>query len=156
MSEQPHVMMMEIERKHLFNILNDFTPEQGDFRPVEGMMTAAQLIRHIARAIKWFREGGFGDGFDMDFEKWAADDSKPVSLADAKDELNRTYDDFIEFLKGKDMGDLMQPMVTNEIFGDSPRIAVLHANQDHTAHHRGALTVYLRLLGKTPTLVYSK
>ena len=156
MTEQPHVMMLETERKHLFNILKDFTPEHSHFRPVEGMMTVAQLIRHIARAMRWFRDGGFGDGFDMDFEKWAAEDHKPVSLADAMDELNRVYDDFTDFLKGKSMDDLMQPMPKNEIFGEAPRIAVLHANQDHTAHHRGALTVYLRLLGVTPALVYSK
>jgi uncharacterized damage-inducible protein DinB len=31
---------------------------------------------------------------------------------------------------------------------------VILAQGDHTAHHRGALSVYLRLLGVVPPMVY--
>ena len=31
---------------------------------------------------------------------------------------------------------------------------IVQAIVDHTAHHRGALTVYTRLLGKTPPMPY--
>ena len=36
----------------------------------------------------------------------------------------------------------------------APRFAVIEGIQDHTAHHRGALTVYSRLLGMTPSVPY--
>ena len=38
--------------------------------------------------------------------------------------------------------------------GGLPRSAIFGAITDHTAHHRGALTVYARLLGKTPPMPY--
>jgi uncharacterized damage-inducible protein DinB len=38
--------------------------------------------------------------------------------------------------------------------GGAPRLSVIGAISDHTAHHRGALTVYSRLLGKVPKLPY--
>jgi uncharacterized damage-inducible protein DinB len=41
------------------------------------------------------------------------------------------------------------------IFGDAPRKVVVNAIVDHTAHHRGSLAVYARLLGKAPPMLYS-
>ena len=37
----------------------------------------------------------------------------------------------------------------------APRAAVVGPIVDHTAHHRGALTVYARLLGKVAPMPYS-
>ena len=38
--------------------------------------------------------------------------------------------------------------------GGQPRLAIFGALTDHTAHHRGALSVYTRLLGKVPPMPY--
>jgi uncharacterized damage-inducible protein DinB len=38
--------------------------------------------------------------------------------------------------------------------GGLPRHSVVSALMDHTAHHRGALTVYARLLGKVSPMPY--
>jgi uncharacterized damage-inducible protein DinB len=38
--------------------------------------------------------------------------------------------------------------------GGLPKHAIWTAVLDHTAHHRGALTVYSRLLGKVPAMPY--
>jgi uncharacterized damage-inducible protein DinB len=38
--------------------------------------------------------------------------------------------------------------------GGVPRFAITNALTDHTAHHRGALTVYARLLGLVPPMPY--
>jgi uncharacterized damage-inducible protein DinB len=40
------------------------------------------------------------------------------------------------------------------VMGGAPRYAVISAIEDHTAHHRGALTVYSRLRGHVPTMPY--
>ena len=40
------------------------------------------------------------------------------------------------------------------IMGGMPRISIFGALTDHSAHHRGALTVYSRLLGKVPPMPY--
>jgi uncharacterized damage-inducible protein DinB len=48
----------------------------------------------------------------------------------------------------------MEP-ITGEIMTGAPKMAVVGAIGDHTAHHRGALAVYARLLGKEPKMPYA-
>ena len=48
----------------------------------------------------------------------------------------------------------MAPLPEGPIMGGQPRIAIFEGLYDHTAHHRGALSVYSRLLGKVPAMPY--
>ena len=48
----------------------------------------------------------------------------------------------------------VEPLPPGPIMGGLPRLAVFGALTDHTAHHRGALSVYARLLGKVPPMPY--
>lgn len=148
--------MIGRERMYLQNILKDFKAENGTFKPVEGMMNVAQQVNHIAHTVRWFREGAFGAGFDMDFEKIEAMNQAEISLEEALSALNAEYAGYQAFLAPLPEADLMAPMPPNAIFGEIPRVAALMAQSDHTAHHRGALSVYLRLLGVTPTMVYAE
>lgn len=147
--------MLRKEQAFLRNILKDFTADNAEFAPVEGMMTVAQQIHHIAHTNNWFREGAFGSGFDMDFEKLEAENRSSISFDDAVAELAASYDDCCAFLKSYSDEDLAAPMPPNEIMGTLPRFFVIGAQADHTAHHRGILSVYLRHLGVTPTMVYT-
>ncbi len=156
MNGQQAAEMIKAERKFLWNIIKDFKPEHGDYRPVEGMMTVNQLIRHVAQTLYWFREGAFGTGFRMDFEKMTEEYMQTTTLDDARAELERAYDEAIQFYCGLSEADLTAPLTPNSIFGESAKLVVLNANTGHTAHHRGALAVYLRLLGITPTMVYAE
>ena len=59
--------------------------EDSGFAPVEGMMTAAQHVAHVAHTVDWFFEGAFRPGgFGMDFEKYAAEIARVTSLAEAR------------------------------------------------------------------------
>jgi uncharacterized damage-inducible protein DinB len=49
---------------------------------------------------------------------------------------------------------MMVPLPPGPVMGGMPRMAIVGAIQDHTAHHRGALTVYSRLCGHTPAMPY--
>jgi uncharacterized damage-inducible protein DinB len=48
----------------------------------------------------------------------------------------------------------MAELPKDGVMGGAPRIAIVGAIADHTAHHRGALTVYARLLGVVPPMPY--
>ncbi len=148
--------MVRREQKYLMNIVRSFKPDHGDFRPVDGMMSVAQQVRHIALTVKWFREGAFGAGFDMDFGKLEAENQRSVALDASVKELEETYSAYAEFLGSLRAAELLAPMPPNAIFWEAPKMAVLSAGADHTAHHRGALSVYLRLLGITPVMVYTE
>lgn len=144
------------EQRLLSAIVNAFEPEHGAFRPKPEMMTVAQQINHIAHTIFWFREGAFGAGFDLDFEKLEDLNSREVTLAWALAELEKQYDSLVSFLESQSEAELHAPMGENPIFGAAPRYVVLNAQADHTAHHRGALSVYLRLLDIIPPMIYQK
>ena len=141
-------------RQYLDNMLTVFQSEHGDFKPVEGMMTVAQVIRHIATTTDWFHEGAFGAGFNMDFENMEQELMREVTLEAALKGLNASTQRLLDRLSAATAEDLEAPMADNPIFGPLPRYVVLFADGDHMAHHRGALSVYARLLGICPPMIY--
>jgi uncharacterized damage-inducible protein DinB len=145
---------VRLEREYLMKIIGAFAPDQGKFCPVAGTMTVAQQINHIAFMIRWFVQGAFGTGFDLDPEKNNAAVRENIDLKEAVRRLNETYDDYIAFLETLTVAELDAHMPPNPILGEVPRITLLRAQADHTAHHRGVLTVYLRLLGIVPPMIY--
>ena len=142
------------EREYLMKIVGAFESGQGKFRPAEGMITVAQQINHITFMIRWFVQGAFGTGFDLNPDKSAAATREDLDLNEAIRRLNETYDDYIAFLETLTVAELDAHMPPNPILGEVPRISLLRAQADHTAHHRGVLTVYLRLLGVVPPVIY--
>jgi uncharacterized damage-inducible protein DinB len=119
------------------------------------MMNVAQQIRHIASVTRWCREGAFGKGFDMDFAKMEMEGRQPCTLEEAITQLNQIYDEFIQLLQNISDKDLNTLLPDNPIVGPVPRFAIVKVNNEHTAHHRGALTVYIRLLGRKPSDIYA-
>jgi uncharacterized damage-inducible protein DinB len=132
--------------------------EEADsgFRPREGMMTVVQLVAHTAQTLDWFIEGvSRPEGFDLDFEKLAREVEAVTSLAAARQMLGTAYANAIQYLRSHSPEDLSQPLPPGPVMGGQPISDVVWAMVEHTAHHRGALTVYSRLLGKTPPMPYA-
>lgn len=122
------------------------------FRPREGMMTAAQQVAHTAQTLDWFIEGvSRPEGFDLDFEKHAKALECVTSLAAARRMLETAYANALKFVRSED---LARPLPAGPIMGGQPAADIVWAMIEHTAHHRGALTVYARLLGKVPPMPY--
>jgi uncharacterized damage-inducible protein DinB len=125
------------------------------FRPREGMMTVAQQVAHTAQTLDWFIEGlSRPEGFDLDFEKHAKALEGVTSLAAARQMLQTAYANSVQFLRARSAEDLAQPLPPGPIMGGQPISDLVWAMVEHTAHHRGALTVYSRLLGKVPPMPY--
>ena len=125
------------------------------FRPREGMMTVAQQVAHTAQTLDWFIEGvSRPEGFDLDFEKHAQALEAMTSLAAARQMLQTAYANSVQFLRSRSAEDLSQPIPPGPIMGGQPVSDIVWAMVEHTAHHRGALTVYSRLLGKVPPMPY--
>jgi len=51
--------------------------------------------------------------------------------------------------------ELAAPLPADGIMGGAPTSAIVGGAIDHTAHHRGALTVYARLLGRVAAMPYA-
>lgn len=129
--------------------------ENSSFAPAEGVYTAAQQVAHAAHTIDWFMEGAFSpQGFDLDFEAQDRKVREVTSLTDARAWLSRSVDNARELVNSKSEDEWSQPLADGPIMGGQPRAVVFGGITDHTAHHRGALTVYTRLIGKTPPNPY--
>lgn len=128
--------------------------DDSAFAPSEGMMTAAQQVAHVAQTIDWFGEGAFGGGFSMDFEGMGKELAQVTSLTRAREWFAKSNDRLAEILISKSAEELLKPLPEGPIMGGLPLLSIVSAIADHSAHHRGALTVYSRLLGKTAAMPY--
>lgn len=127
----------------------------SEFRPREGMMTVAQQVAHTAQTLDWFIEGVTRpEGFDLDFEKHAQAVAAVTSLAAARQMLESAYANAVQFLRSRSPEELARPLPPGPIMGGQPTSDIVWSMLDHTAHHRGALTVYSRLVGKVPPMPY--
>lgn len=131
------------------------TEEDSTFAPEDGMMTAAQQVAHVAQTVEWFFEGAFRpEGFDLNFEEHAREVAAVTSLTAARAWLDRAFAAAEKDLGGRSMEELTQPLPEGPVMGGAPRLAIVGAIADHTAHHRGALTVYARHRGHVPAMPY--
>ncbi len=131
------------------------TDEDASFAPVEGTWTVAQQVAHVAQTVDWFIEGAFRpEGFDTDFDKLAEEVARVQSLTEARAWVDAAFARAIEVIGARTPEELAQPLPADGIMGGAPRFAIVSAIGDHTAHHRGALTVYARLRGRVPAMPY--
>ena len=123
--------------------------------PVDGTMTVAQQVAHVAQTVDWFLEGVTSDkGFSMDFEANAKKILSVTSLGAAREWLDKSYATAIEYFEKTPMEELTKPVTEGALMVGMPRFGIAPSIVEHIAHHRGALTVYSRALGLTPAMPY--
>ena len=131
--------------------------EEADsgFAPKEGMFTVAQVVAHVAHTVDWFVQGAFAaGGFDMDFEAMDKAARAVTSLGDAREWMEQACIRTKAAIEANSEQAWAEPLPPGPVMGGHPRFVIFGAMMDHTAHHRGALTVYTRLLGKVPPMPY--
>ncbi|MCC5874583.1 MAG: DinB family protein [Candidatus Sumerlaeia bacterium] len=147
--------MARDDRNFLDNVLKAVPEGKDDYTPFPGGLTLAQQIAHIGKTTEWFREGLFGSGFNMDFEALFKEMLQPVTLAEARKILEETWDPYIAAIESATPEYLAEILPADTaLFGGLPRWRGLMGNTDHVAHHRGAISVYLRGMGITPPVPY--
>ena len=124
------------------------------FAPKEGMFTVAQQVAHVSQTIEWFMNGAFQGGFDMNFEGMDKAVRTVTSLAAARAWWEKACASAKATIDAHSDEEWMAPLPPGPIMGGVPKFAIFGALTDHSAHHRGALTVYSRLLGKVPPMPY--
>lgn len=131
-------------RKHLERLPED----KLDWRPHEKSFTTGALASHITEMVGWTDAILNQDGLDFDpatYQPYVA-----TSLAD----LLKTFDDNVakgkQALAGATDDTLNQPWsfkIMGKVRFEKPKAAILRDFAfSHIIHHRGQLSVYLRLL----------
>ncbi len=145
---------LETTRKFFSKTLSTFEETDAGFSPKSELYTVAGHVAHVADTVDWFVEGAFGPGWNMDFEGLIANAKAVESLDDAIPWLDRAFENAVSVIGSASPEALSEPIPDSRIMDGAPRRAIVAAITDHTAHHRGALAVYARLLGKVPPMPY--
>lgn len=124
---------------------------QFDWKPHEKSMTLCQLVAHLAEAPTWVPS--MLDGDEMDFAD--IEDSyqpfAPSSHAELMEGFEKNVKDFMVAMEGHSDDFMLRDWTMrkgDQVLMKQPREAVIREILiHHCAHHRGQLTVYLRLLG---------
>lgn len=133
-------------------MLERIPTDKLDFKPHEKSWRMAELASHIANMVGWTTETMKNTSFDV--QPPGAPPYKPP-VAATSEELLAMFDESAkgarEALAGATDAALMQPwsllMGGKPIF-TMPRIACIRGFvMNHAIHHRGQLSVYLRLAG---------
>ena len=148
------VTQLETSHKFIRSTISIFEEEDAGFAPQPELYTVAGHVAHAADSVEWFVEGAFGKGWNMDFESLIAAARAVETLAEADAWLDRAFERAVATFRAASDEDLAATIPDGRIMRGAPRAAIVGPIVDHTAHHRGALTVYARLLGKVPKMIY--
>lgn len=132
------------------------TEEHASLKPNDGAFTPPAMIAHVAITVDWFMDGALkgDDGFSMDFEAHDREAKLITSMEAARSMLKDAYESARARTKKASAEQWMSPLPLGPIMGGLPRRTVISGIQEHTAHHRGALSVYARLAGLTAPMPY--
>jgi uncharacterized damage-inducible protein DinB len=154
---RPDVLAQDLASSHQFfrrstSVLDE---RNADFAPQEGLLTVKDHVAHVAQALDWFLDALETGAYDMDFAGQVVAYRAVPSLAAAFDWVDRAFARAAEYLAGETAEGLAEMQPENAIM-NTPKGSVFGAVIEHTAHHRGALTVYSRLQGLTPPIPYKE
>ncbi|MCP4639771.1 MAG: DUF664 domain-containing protein [bacterium] len=152
----PVLQELDHEAKVTRAVLEGVPEDRFDWQPHEKSMSLVRLASHIAETPGWVESIVNQDELEMDMEAYV-----PYE-ASSKDELLETYDrniaSVMENLKAQADDHLMavwRMTSGGQVLVEMPRIGVIRSFLlSHTYHHRGQLTVYLRLLDVPVPSVY--
>ena len=149
---------LEREAARTRRTLEQVPKGKGDWKPHEKSMPLGRLAGLVATMPSWVAMTIERDDLDLAPQPgqstYHEPETTPAALVDALDKtvagarasLRKTSDDH-----------LMTPwklLSHGKVVMEAPRHVVLRDTFNHLAHHRGQLTVYLRLIGATVPAIY--
>jgi uncharacterized damage-inducible protein DinB len=142
-------------------IINEFTNEaaqtrkllalvpfdRGEYKPHDKSMKIGSLAGHIAELAGWLSMVITTD--ELDFAKGDYKRYQPKDNADLLAHYDENVKNAIETLQATDKDTMLKPWTMRmgeQVFFTMPRVAVVRSFAiNHMIHHRGQLSVYLRL-----------
>jgi uncharacterized damage-inducible protein DinB len=150
------VQELQYEAATTRKLLERVPEEQFGWKPHEKSMTLGHLASHLAETFEWAIMTLTSDGFDFDPAT-----SKAFN-ATSRDELLAAFEKGLKeataALQGASDEQLLQPWKLSaggQTIFELPRVAVMRTwILNHAVHHRGQLSVYLRLLDVPVPSIY--
>lgn len=149
---------LESEAAKSRRVLEQVPANQRDFKPHERSMPLGYLCELIATIPSWVGMAITQDEIDIAPKDGPKYQPAPMDTsAELVAALDRTVAQARQALQGTDDAFLDTPwrlLAGGQLAFEQPRHQVIRDAFLHAAHHRGQLTVYLRLLGAKVPSVY--
>ena len=129
----------ENSKEYTLALLEAMPADQYDFVPATDMRSFGEQAKHITKTLSWqTRKLGLQDLPEVEGEDKAA-----IITA-----YRQIFDVIVGYFKEMEDTNLKEKI---EIwYGDSTKNRLVYLMDNHVAHHRGQMIVYLRLKGITP------
>jgi uncharacterized damage-inducible protein DinB len=144
------VLLVEFDREAGFTrrVLERVPQARLSWQPHAKSMSLGRLVNHLVELPAWGSALVARDGYDLS-ERPAANDAAH-SIADSLVAFDRNIAALRQALAARTDGELLAPWTLRsegrEVFTVPRLIALRSLLLEHSTHHRGQLTVYLRLL----------
>jgi uncharacterized damage-inducible protein DinB len=144
--------LLHAERPVTQRVIAAIPPDKGDFRPDDVVMSAIDLAWHIVAAEARFISGVIEGGFDL------TRTPRPDGVRTG-DEVNRWYAERFPGLVAR-LGELPAEQLTAPLDFRGvlrfPAILYVQVGINHTIHHRGQLSMFLRPMGAKVPSIYGE
>lgn len=137
-------------------VLERVPTDRFDWRPHEKSMAIGRLATHIADLLRWWRVTLLSDGFDMT----ARPPSRPrpattEDLLELWDQNAAALRPVLADVSDDDLTADWSIRMGEKVLSTQPRhLAMRRWGMSHIVHHRGQLSVYLRLLNIPVPSIY--
>ena len=133
------IIKWENNKSYILKMLEAMPEEHYDFIPSEGMRAYKEQVEHIVSSFNY--QMAKTEFFDLP----SVDNTNKKSLIKS---YNAIFDEIISELKGVKDSELKTEV--KMWYGQSSKLRILNLADNHLAHHRGQMVVYLRLKGIKP------
>jgi uncharacterized damage-inducible protein DinB len=134
------------------SVIAAIPPDKSDYRPDPVARTAIDLAWHIVMAENRFLEAVAAGEFDLTARERPADVRTPADITNWHDERTQRN---VERLKALSGDQLVRTIDFRGMF-QFPAVVYVTIALNHTIHHRGQLSMYLRPMGATVPSIYGE
>ena len=138
---------LEQEAKVTREVLSRIPADKFDWKPHEKSMTFGRLASHVAEMFGWTPSTLTQP--ELDFSKFDYKPYDPATTEDLVEFLDKNVAEAVETLRNTPDEQFMESWTMRNaeaVYFTLPKVAVMRSFiMNHIVHHRGQLSVYLRL-----------
>lgn len=142
-----YIAEMEHEAKVAREVLSRVPEEKFDWKPHEKSMSFGKLASHVAEMFGW--TPSTLQHAELDFAKMDYKPFEPATNADLLEYFDKNVVEAIDTLRNTTDEQFMETWTMRNgetVYFTMPKVAVMRSFvMNHIVHHRGQLSVYLRL-----------
>lgn len=142
-----YIAELEHEGRVARQVLERVPEDKFDWKPHEKSMTFSRLASHIAEMVSW--TGPTLQFPELDFSKMDYKPFEPKTNAELLEYFDKNLGEAIDVLRNTSDEQFMENWTMRNgetVYFTMPKVAVMRSFvMNHIVHHRGQLSVYLRL-----------